>query len=276
MIWAETFSHFLWPEDLAEAIDEDPEEINMILRLATPILRAHGIIPREFRGRMAWCLVGIEPMYLTLSTRLLAHAMSAEPNGLLLRAVANTRRDRRGVELSDIVVEAIGHTCPVKEKAPVMKRKRTNVSGGEGSMWVTDDITPKSRAKRGNNKGAGNPRKKGKAAKKFALMPDHTSAGSNTHNNAELASEIKTGGEGGGRREAGVCAACLAAGVRRDFLLSNKHERKGPKICLAIQEKFREEGGHTSTTSDDSTSEDGSASDESSSEYDAGEGDTDC
>ncbi|CAB1116261.1 unnamed protein product [Ectocarpus sp. CCAP 1310/34] len=115
----------------------------------------------------------------------------------------------------------------------------------------------------------------GKAAKNVALMPDHTSAGSNTDNHAELVSEIRTWGAGGGRREAGVCAACLAAGVRRDFLLSNKHERKGPKICLAIQKKFREEGGHTSTTSDDSTSEDGSASDESSSEHDAGEEDSD-
>eukprot|EP00752_Nemacystus_decipiens_P002648 g2478.t1 len=292
MISSETFNHFLHPEDLAEAIDEDEEEISMILRFAKPFLRAHGIIPREFRGRMAWCLVGIGPMYLTLSPRLLAHAMSAEPNGILFGGmdvrsnglVATKGSDNlteicfdsvalasdiqihvgeplptRGKtgeawSLSDVVVEAVGHTCPVKEKAPATTRKRTDISGA-------------SRRKRGNSKGngTGNPRKKGKAAKNFAL-PEHTSAGSNTDKNAELASEIREGGAARGRREASVCAACLGAGVRRDFLLSNKHARKGPKICLAIQKKFRQEGGHASATSDDGSSEDSSGSYDSSSE----------
>ncbi|CAB1103816.1 unnamed protein product [Ectocarpus sp. CCAP 1310/34] len=308
MIWAETFSHFLWPEDLAEAIDEDPEEINMILRLAKPILRAHGIIPREFRGRMAWCLVGIGPMYLTLSTRLLAHAMSAEPNGLLFGGTdlrSNGLVASKGsVNLTKFYLDSVALVSDVHSKTKCRRCGASVPVGGWTYVRLESVVFPLLNPGEVAEVGiqfrcqcgaihVGEPLPtRGETGEAWSLSDivveaiGHTcpearrgregvGAGSNTDNNAELASKVRTGGAGGGRREAGVCAACLAAGVRRDSLLSNKHARKGPKICLAIQKKIREEGGHTSTTGDDSTSEDGSASDENSSEHDAGEEDTD-
>lgn len=107
----------------------------------------------------------------------------------------------------------------------------------------------------GKGKRKRNTRKKGKGATVFAL-PEHTSAGSNTDKNAELALEVRMGGEGQGRRGGGVCAVCLGAGVTRAFLLRKKHARKGPKICTDIQSKWRLEGGRTTGVGADSASED--------------------
>jgi len=91
LIWTDTYNHFLTPDELAESIDEDPREIKRILAVgrffglgADLFLRAHGIISRPYYGRLNWCLLGIGPIYLTFSASHLAHAMTAELNGIQL------------------------------------------------------------------------------------------------------------------------------------------------------------------------------------------------
>ena len=88
-------------------------------------------------------------------------------------------------------------------------------------------------------------------------------AGSNTDKNAELTSEVRMGrarvrAKGS---EGGVCSACLGAGVSRAFLLSNRHARKGPKICPAITQKWQQKVGRPSSAVEDSSANDGSSTD---------------
>ncbi|CAM9909019.1 unnamed protein product [Scytosiphon promiscuus] len=86
LMWRDTFNVFLSADQLAELIDEDPDEIRRVLTPSRAkdvfemFLRAHGIIGRLYGYKMTWCLLGIGQIQDTFSSpNHLFHAMNAEP-----------------------------------------------------------------------------------------------------------------------------------------------------------------------------------------------------